>query len=109
MMEINYSFDADLKDLENEIYKKDANYMRTNILIYRVSQKIILKNQIDLLSFILNIMIKYRKEITGYNSIFNFIDKEKYVNEYDKEEYTRMKILRFIAYMSKYIDLPYNN
>ena len=109
MMEINYSFDADLKDLENEIYKKDANYVRTNILIYRVSQKIILKNQIDLLSFILNIMIKYRKEITGYNSIFNFIDKEKYVNEYDKEEYTRMKILRFIAYMSKYIDLPYNN
>ena len=109
IMEINYSFDADLKDLENEIYKKDANYMRTNILIYRVSQKIILKNQIDLLSFILNIMIKYRKEITGYNSIFNFIDKEKYVNEYDKEEYTRMKILRFIAYMSKYIDLPYNN
>lgn len=109
MMEINYSFDADLKDLENEIYKKDANYMRTNILIYRVSQKIILKNQIDLLSFILNIMIKYKKEITGYNSIFNFIDKEKYVNEYDKEEYTRMKILRFIAYMSKYIDLPYNN
>lgn len=109
MMEINYSFDADLKDLENEIYKKNANYMRTNILIYRVSQKIILKNQIDLLSFILNIMIKYRKEITGYNSIFNFIDKEKYVNEYDKEEYTRMKILRFIAYMSKYIDLPYNN
>ena len=88
MMEINYSFDADLKDLENEIYKKDANYMRTNILIYRVSQKIILKNQIDLLIFILNIMIKYRKEITGYNSIFNFIDKEKYVNEYDKEEYT---------------------
>ena len=109
MMEINYSFDADLKDLENEIYKKDANYMRTNILIYRVSQKIILKNQIDLLSFILNIMIKYRKEITGYNSIFNFIDKEKYVNENDKEKYKRMKILRFIAYMSKYIDLPYNN
>ena len=109
MMEINYSFDADLNDLENEICKKDANYVRTNILIYRVSQKIILKNQIDLLSFILNIMIKYKKEITGYNSIFNFIDKEKYVNEYDKEEYTRMKILRFIAYMSKYIDLPYNN
>jgi len=109
MMEINYSFDTDLKDLENEIYKKDVNYLRTNILIYRVSQKIILKNQIDLLSFILNIMIKYKKEITGYNSIFNFIDKEKYVNEYDKEEYTRMKILRFIAYMSKYIDLPYNN
>ena len=106
IMEINFSFDNDFKELENEIFnKKDANYFKTNIIIFRLSQKIILKNQIDLLNYILKIMIKYKKYISGYNSIFDFIEKEKYVNEYDKEEYTRMKILRFIAYMSKYIDL----
>ena len=106
IMEINLSFDNDFKELENEIFnKKDANYFKTNIIIFRLSQKIILKNQIDLLNYILKIMIKYKKYISGYNSIFDFIEKEKYVNEYDKEEYTRMKILRFIAYMSKYIDL----
>ena len=106
MMEINYSFDDDFKKLENELYnKKESNYFKSNILIYRISQKIILKNQIDLLSYILKIMTKHKKNILGYNNIFDYIEKEKYVNDYDKEEYTRMKILRFIAYMSKNIDL----
>ena len=106
LKEINFSFDNDFKELENEIFnKKDADYFKTNLLIFRISQKIILKNQIDLLNYILKIMTKYKKYISGYNSIFDFIEKEKYVNEYDKEEYTRMKILRFIAYMSKNIDL----
>ena len=50
-------------------------------------------------------MTKHKKNILGYNNIFDYIEKEKYVNDYDKEEYTRMKILRFIAYMSKNIDL----
>ena len=105
-MEINYSFDKDFKELENEIFnKKDANFFKTNLIIFRLSQKIILKNQIDLLNYIFKIMEKYKNDISGYNSIFDFIEKEKYVNEYNKEEYTRMIILRFIAYMSKNIDL----
>ena len=106
IMEINFSFDNDFKELENEIFnKKDANYFKANLLMFRLSQKIILKNQIDLLNYILKIMTKYKEHISGYNSIFDFIEKEKFANEYDKEEYTRMKILRFIAYMSKNIDL----
>ena len=106
IMEINYSFDADFKELENELYnKKEPDYFRTNLLIFRISQKIIFKNQIDLLEYILKIMTKYKNYISGYNNIFDYIDKEKYINEYDKEEYSKMKILRFIAYMSKYIDL----
>ena len=107
IMETNYNFNDDLKELENEIYnkKKEANYFKANLLIFRLSQKIILKNQIYLLDYILKIITKYKKDISGYNNIFDYIEKEKIINEYDKEEYTRMKILRFIAYMSKSIDL----
>ena len=105
-MEINYSFDNDFKELENDIYhRKENDFFKVNLLIYRISQKIILKNQIDLLLYILKIMNKYKSNIMGYNNIFDYIEKEKYINEYDKEENTRMKILRFIAYMSKNIDL----
>lgn len=105
-MEINYSFDIDMKNLENEIYnQKEPNYFKTNLLIFRISQKIILKNQIELLSYILKIMTKYNNKIRGYNNIFDYIDKEKILIEYDKEEYSRMKILRFIAYMIKTVDL----
>ena len=73
--------------------------------MFRISEKIILKNQIELLNYILKIMTKYKNDISGYNNIFDYIDEEKIENEYDKGEYTRMKILRFIAYMSKTIDL----
>ena len=105
-MEINYSFENDFKELENIIYtKKENNYFKGNLLIFRISQKIILKNQIDLLLYILKIMNKFKNNIYGYNNIFDYIEKEKYINQYDKEENTRMKILRFIAYMSKNIDL----
>ena len=105
-MGINYSFENDFKELENIIYtKKENNYFKGNLLIFRISQKIILKNQIDLLLYILKIMNKFKNNIYGYNNIFDYIEKEKYINQYDKEENTRMKILRFIAYMSKNIDL----
>ena len=50
-------------------------------------------------------MTKYNNKISGYNHIFDYIDKEKILIEYDKEEYSRMKILRFIAYMIKTVDL----
>ena len=106
MMEANYALETDIKNLENELYeKKEPDYFVTNLLMFRISEKIILKNQIELLSYILKIMTKYKNDISGYNNIFDYIDKEKNENKYDKEEYTRMKILRFIAYMSKTIDL----
>ena len=105
-MEIKYDFNKDFIELENEIYnKKESDCFKLNLIIFRLSQKIILKNQIELLNYIEKIMVKYKKDISGYNNIFDYINNEKIIIEYDKEEFSRMKILRFIAYMSKSIDL----
>ena len=104
IMEKNYSFENDLKDLEKLILNnKEKNSLKVNIFIFRLSQKIILKNQIDLLNYIMNIMKKYK--VDSYNIIYDYIKKEKIPSEYDSEENTKLKILRFIAYMSQYIDL----
>ena len=104
-MEKNFSFDKDLKDLENEIFnnKGKVGYIKTNLIIFRLSQKIIIKNQINLLSYILKIMERYK--VNGYNNIYYYMSKENFQNEYDSEENNKLKILRFIAYMSQNIDL----
>ena len=104
-MEKNFSFDKDLKDLENEIFnnKGKVGYIKTNLIIFRLSQKIIIKNQINLLSYILKIMERYK--VNGYNNIYDYMSKENFQNEYDSEENNKLKILRFIAYMSQNIDL----
>ena len=104
IMEKNNPFENDLKDLEKLIFNnKEKNSLKVNIFIFRLSQKIILKNQIDLLNYIMNIMKKYK--VDSYNIIYDYIKKEKIPSEYDSEENTKLKILRFIAYMSQYIDL----
>ena len=104
-MEKKFSFDKDLKDLENELFnnKGNKNYIRANLIIFRLSQKIIIKNQLNLLSYILKIMEKYK--VNGYNNIYDYMSKENIPNEYDSQENNKLKILRFIAYMSQNIDL----
>ena len=48
-----FSFENDFKELGNELFnKKDASYFKTNLIIFSLSQKIILENQIDLLNYI---------------------------------------------------------
>jgi len=104
-MEKKFSFDKDLKDLENEVLnnKEKKSYIRNNLIIFRLSQKIIIKNQLNLLCYILKIMEKYK--VNGYNNIYDYMSKENIPNEYDSEENNKLKILRFIAYMSQNIDL----
>ena len=104
IMEKNYSFENDFKDLEKLVFNnKERNSLKVNIIIFRLSQKIIIKNQIDLLTYIMKIMNKYK--VDSYNGIYDYIKKEKIPSDYDTEENTKLKILRFIAYMSQYIDL----
>ena len=104
IMEKNYSFENDFKDLEKLVFNnKERNSLKANIIIFRLSQKIIIKNQIDLLTYIMKIMKKYK--VDSYNGIYDYIKKEKIPSDYDTEENTKLKILRFIAYMSQYIDL----
>ena len=104
-MEDNFAFENDFKCLENEIFNNNGqkNCLKENIIIFRLSQKIIIKNQINLLSYILNIMKKYK--INGYNDIYDYINIEKIINDYDTKENTKLKLLRFIAYMTENIDL----
>ena len=103
--EENYSFEKDFKDLENQIFEdnKKKNFFKINLIIFRLSQKIIIKNQINLLNYIMKIMKTYK--VNGYNNIYDYIDEEKIYNDYDTEENTKLKLLRFIAYMSQNIDL----
>ena len=46
-----------------------------------------------------------RYKVNGYNNIYDYISKENIPNEYDTEENNKLKILRFIAYLSQNIDL----
>ena len=103
--EENYSFEKDFKDLEIQIFEenKKKNFLKINLIIFRLSQKIIIKNQINLLNYIMKIMKTYN--VNGYNDIYDYIYDEKICNEYDTEENTKLKLLRFIAYMSQNIDL----
>ena len=48
-------------------------------------------------------MKKYN--VNGYNNIYDYLNKEKIINDFDSEENTKLKILRFIAYMSQHVDL----
>ena len=105
LMEKNFSFEKDLKYLEEVTFdkKEEKNYLKINLIIFRLSQKIIIKNQINLLSYIMKVMKKYK--VDGYHNIYDYITKESISNDYDTEENTKLKILRFIAYMSQNIDL----
>ena len=100
-----FPFEKDLEDLEKQINNnnKEKDYLKTNLIIFRLSQAIIIKNQINLLNYILRIMKKYN--VNGYNNIYDYLNKEKIINNYDSEENTKLKILRFIAYMSQHVDL----
>ena len=100
-----FPFEKDLEDLEKQINNnnKEKDYLKTNLIIFRLSQAIIIKNQINLLNYILRIMKKYN--VNGYNNIYDYLNKEKIINVYDSEENTKLKILRFIAYMSQHVDL----
>ena len=100
-----FPFEKDLEDLEKQINNnnKEKDYLKTNLIIFRLSQAIIIKNQINLLNYILRIMKKYN--VNGYNNTYDYLNKEKIINDYDSEENTKLKILRFIAYMSQHVDL----
>ena len=104
IMESKYPFEIDFNNLEKEIFHhKVKNYFKTNLIIFRLSQIIIIRNQINLLKYILNIMKKYK--VNGYHNLYDYLNTEKISNDYDTKESTNLKILRFIASMSKSIDL----
>ena len=101
MMEMITTFDQELIDLENQIYKeKNPDQLKVNFLIYRIRQKINILNQIDLLNAILK-MLKKHKKITKYEDLFQYLNELENVSRYDNEEHAKLKIINFIDVMSK--------
>ena len=99
-MENKYTFEQELDELEKEINKKEPDLIKVNILIFRITQKINIKNQIELLKSFLNLLIKH-KDIKKYDDLFQYLNELKDISEYDNEEDAKMKIIAFIDIMSK--------
>ena len=100
MMENKNTFEQELEELEKEISKKEPELIKVNILIYRITQKINIKNQIELLKFFLSMLIKH-KDIKKYEDLFQYLNELKNISEYDNEEDEKMKIISFIEIMNK--------
>ena len=100
MMENKNTFEQELEELEKQISKKEPELIKVNILIYRITQKINIKNQIELLKFFLSMLIKH-KDIKKYEDLFQYLNELKNISEYDNEEDAKMKIISFIEIMNK--------
>ena len=100
MMENKNTFEQELEELEKEISKKEPELIKVNILIYRITQKINIKNQIELLKFFLSMLIKH-KDIKKYEDLFQYLNELKNISEYDNEEDAKMKIISFIEIIKK--------
>ena len=89
----------EINELENELFnnkEKKLNGFKINVLIYRITQKRNILNQIDLMEFILKIMKKYKNEIKSYKEMLNYIDEFVNITKYDTDENSKIKIIKFI-------------
>ena len=89
----------EINELENELFnnkEKKLNGFKINVLIYRITQKRNILNQIDLMEFILKIMKKYKNEIKSYKELLNYIDEFVNITKYDTDENSKIKIIKFI-------------
>ena len=89
----------EINELENELFnnkEKKLNVFKINVLIYRITQKRNILNQIDLMEFILKIMKKYKNEIKSYKEMLNYIDEFVNITKYDTDENSKIKIIKFI-------------
>jgi len=89
----------EINEIENELFnnkEKKLNCFKINVLIYRITQKRNILNQIDLMEFILKIMKKYKNEIKSYKEMLNYIDEFVNITKYDTDENSKIKIIKFI-------------
>ena len=101
-LKLKYNSDKieELNELENELFnnkdKTNINYFKVNALIYRVTQKRNILNQIELYEFILHIINKYKKEIKCYKDILLYQNDFINISKYDTDENSKIKIIKFI-------------
>ena len=101
----NNNIETELNELENELFNNKENKIhpfKVNAFIYRITQKVNIINQIELLEFLLSIMNKYKNEIKTYNDILKYEKEFVAISQYDNDENSKEKIIKFINKAHKY-------
>ena len=89
----------DLNELENELFnnkENKPNSFKVNAYIYRVTQKLNILNQIELLECILSVMNRHKDEIKSYIKLLDYEDEFVNISQYDTEQNSKVKIINFI-------------
>ena len=109
MNKSNGNIENELGELENELFNSKNNKInsfKVNAYIYRITQKINILNQIELLECLLSIMNKHKKEIKGYIDLLDYEKEFKNISQFDSDEFSKIKIVLFIR---KIIDFNKKN
>jgi hypothetical protein len=97
----NDNIENNLNELENYLFnnnneKKKIDGFIINALIYRITQKINIINQIELLQFLYRIMKKYEKIIKSYANLIDYENEFVNISQYDTDDNSKNKIINFI-------------
>ena len=105
----NANIENELDELESELFNKKNNKInsfKVNAFIYRITQKINIMNQIELLECLVSMMNKHKKEIKGYIDLLGYEKEFKNISQFDSDKFSKIKIVLFIR---KIIDFNKKN
>ena len=89
----------EVEELENELFNNKENrinYFKVSALIYRITQKRNILNQIELFEYVLGIIQKYKNEIKCYKDILIYVKDFVNIPKYDTDDNSKIKIIKFI-------------
>ena len=95
----NSNIENDLNELENSLFnikENNINSFKINALIYRITQKRNIINQIELLQFLLRIMKKYKNKIKGYINLLDYENEFVNISQFDSDDNSKIKIIKFL-------------
>ena len=95
----NSNIENDLNELENSLFnikENNINSFKINALIYRITQKRNIINQIELLQFLLRIMKKYKNKIKGYINLLDYENEFVNISQFDSDDNSKIKIINFL-------------
>ena len=93
----NNSIENEIEVLENEIYNNNKkNSFKANVYIYKITQKINIMNQIEVLECILLVMKKHKKKIKSYIDLLDYEKDFVNISQFDTDKNSKMKIINFI-------------
>ena len=100
-LKLKYNCDKieEVEELENELFNNKENiinYFKVSALIYRITQKRNVLNQIELFEYVLGIIEKYKNEIKCYKDILIYVKDFVNISKYDTDDNSKIKIIKFI-------------